>query len=72
MTVHPPSHITNQLRDISVYFRSDDLASDMARVRELGGRIVLERQDIAGYGALGIFLDPMGNRVAFWQADYPS
>jgi len=62
----------NQAGDVLVYFHSDDLDADMARVKELGGRIVLERQDIDGYGALGIFLDPMGNRVAFWQSTHPS
>jgi len=62
----------NQAGDVLVYFHSDDLDADMARVKELGGRIVLERSDIEGYGALGIFLDPMGNRVAFWQSAHPS
>ena len=50
-----------------VYFYSENLQADMDRVKALGGRIVIERLDVIGYGALGIFLDPMGKHVAFWQ-----
>lgn len=57
--------------DVLLYFHSTDLDADMARVSELGGQVILPRQDIPGFGSLGIFLDPTGNRVAFWQ-DAPS
>jgi len=53
--------------DVLLYFRSDDLDADMARVSELGGKVILPRQEVPGFGALGMFLDPTGNRVAFWQ-----
>ncbi len=53
--------------DVILYFHSDDLEADMARVSELGGQVLLPRQEIPGFGALGIFMDPTGNRVAFWQ-----
>ena len=53
--------------DVLLYFQSDDLDADMARVSELGGQVILARQDVPGFGALGMFLDPTGNRVAFWQ-----
>ncbi len=53
--------------DVLLYFGSDDLDADMARVSELGGTVLLPRQDIPGFGSLGLFLDPTGNRVAFWQ-----
>ncbi len=57
--------------DVILYFHSDDLDADIARVAELGGEVVLPRQDIPGFGALGIFKDPTGNRVAFWQSANP-
>ena len=53
--------------DVLLYFHSEDLDADMARVSELGGKVILQRQDVPGFGALGMFLDPTGNRVAFWQ-----
>jgi len=40
-------------------------------VPELGGTVILPRQDVPGFGALGMFLDPTGNRVAFWQSVSP-
>ena len=61
-----------KIGDVLIYFNSDDLDADMAKVTELGGSVILPRQDIEGYGSLGIFLDPMGNRAAFWQSDMPS
>jgi len=57
--------------DVLLYFHSDDLDADMARVPELGGQVILPRQDIPGFGSLGMFLDPTGNRVAFWQSVSP-
>ena len=54
--------------DVILYFHSDDLYADMARVPELGGKVILPRQDVPGFGSLGMFLDPTGNRVAFWQS----
>ncbi|MCY4539632.1 MAG: VOC family protein [Chloroflexi bacterium] len=57
--------------DVILYFHSDDLDADIARAAELGGEVVLPRQDIPGFGALGIFKDPTGNRVAFWQSANP-
>ena len=57
--------------DVLLYFHSDDLDADMARVSELGGQVLLPRQEVPGFGALGIFKDPTGNRVAFWQSADP-
>ena len=57
--------------DVMLYFHSDDLDADMARAGELGGQVLLPRQDIPGFGSLGIFMDPTGNRVAFWQSTNP-
>ena len=57
--------------DVILYFHSDDLDADIARAGELGGTVLLPRQDIPGFGALGIFKDPTGNRVAFWQSANP-
>ena len=54
--------------DVILYFDSDDLDADMARVGDLGGTVLMARQDIPGFGSLGLFLDPTGNRVAFWQS----
>ena len=57
---------------LNLYFHSDDIDADMARVRELGGKVLIERIDVQGHGALGMFQDPTGNRVFFWQNADPS
>lgn len=61
----------NQPGDVMLYFHSDDLDADIARAAELGAQIVLPRQDVPGFGSFGIFKDPTGNRVAFWQSANP-
>ncbi len=61
----------NQPGDVILYFHSDDLDADIARAAELGGEVILPRQDIPGFGAMGLFKDPTGNRVAFWQSANP-
>jgi len=72
MTALAPLGDDIQAGDILLYFASEDLDADMARVSELGGTVLLPRQEVPGFGALGLFLDPTGNRVAFWQNAAPA
>lgn len=58
---------TNKPGDVILYFGSDDLDADLAKVQELGGKVVVPKQEVEGFGAYGIFMDPTGNKVAFWQ-----
>ena len=49
------------------YLRSRDCAADAAKVQQLGGRVAVERTEIADVGAWTDTLDPWNNEVAFWQ-----
>ena len=54
--------------DVLIYLHSDDIEADVQRVRDLGGTVVAEKVEVPGNGALAIWLDPAGNRMAFWQS----
>src|ERR671925_658750 len=49
------------------YVRVDDLKQAEARIRELGGQIVLPRTDIPGMGSFFWFRIPSGPIMACWQ-----
>ena len=42
-------------------------ADDLKKVEELGGKVVMPEFPIGQWGAMAIFLDPTGNRVALWK-----
>lgn len=58
--------------ELKEYFHTDDLAKAMAEVKKLGYRIILERLDIIGFGAAGLFIDDMGDCIGLWEIDNPT
>ena len=44
----------------------------MAKVKKLGGKVVVPFMPVPGHGALGIFLDPTGASCAVWEAAAPA
>jgi uncharacterized protein len=53
--------------DVIIYIASDDLEADLGRIEEKGGKTVLSKQEVPGFGHFAIFTDPTGNRVALWK-----
>ncbi|MCA9679582.1 MAG: hypothetical protein H6708_17610 [Kofleriaceae bacterium] len=45
----------------------NDCEAAAARAKELGGRVMYTRSEVAGSGAFTAALDPWGNEVWFWQ-----
>jgi len=54
-----PSHDGG--KRLSVYLRVEDLAATLARVEELGGKVVLPPSQVPGGPKLAMFADPAGN-----------
>jgi uncharacterized protein len=46
-----------------IYFNVTDIDSVLDRVRQYGGKVLREKQEIGEYGFIGIFEDPEGNRL---------
>lgn len=47
----------------TIYFFSDDVANELARVTELGGQIVLPKTSIGEHGFIAQIIDTEGNRL---------
>ncbi|MDQ1537818.1 MAG: uncharacterized protein QOE58_2211 [Actinomycetota bacterium] len=45
----------------------DDVEAALAKVEELGGKIVQPRQEVPGMGYTAYFNDPEGNLMGMWQ-----
>ncbi len=43
----------------------------MAKVKKLGGKVVVPFMPVPGHGALGVFIDPTGASCAVWEASAP-
>jgi predicted enzyme related to lactoylglutathione lyase len=52
----------------SVYFASDDVDATIAKVKELGGNLVMGPMDVMEEGRLAFFADPTGAHFGVWQA----
>lgn len=49
------------------YVNVDDIDAYVAKCEALGGKIVVPRQDIPGYGSFAWLSDPDGNTVGLWK-----
>ncbi len=52
---------------VSAYITVKDLEAAEARVRELGGHIVVSKHEVPGMGHFSTFVDADGNVMAVWQ-----
>ena len=64
--IHPP--MSDQDKGPVIYFGSDDIDADLAKVRELGGEAE-EKQPIPNVGWFARAKDPAGNSFSFFQSD---
>lgn len=51
------------------YVGVKSVKKSMEKAKTLGARPVIEYDQIPGYGALGIFVDPTGATFAVWEAE---
>lgn len=53
---------------VAVYVGVDSIEETVKKVRDAGGRIVVEKQEVPGMGWFTTFLDPEGNEMSLWQS----
>lgn len=51
---------------VLIYVSSDDIDATLAKVEELGGKVVTRKTEIPHTGWFAIFTDPTGNRIALY------
>lgn len=53
--------------NMALYIDVDDLAAYVERIKQAGGKIMVERMEVPGVGALALFEDPDGRVLGLWQ-----
>jgi uncharacterized protein len=53
----------NPAGKIVIYVYSDDIDSDLEKVKKLGGKVALEKMVVPDVGWIAIFEDPTGNHI---------
>lgn len=56
----------NPAGQVLVYIDSDDIEADLAKVKQLGGKVLHEKTEIPGMGWFAVFQDPTGNALALY------
>jgi predicted enzyme related to lactoylglutathione lyase len=56
---------------LSLYIDVDDLAPFCQRIRDAGGKVLVERQEVPGVGSFALFEDPEGRVLGMWQQNRP-
>jgi predicted enzyme related to lactoylglutathione lyase len=54
--------------EVIVYIDSTDIAADLKKIEAAGGKVVLPKTDIPGWGSYALFNDPAGNTLALWTS----
>jgi hypothetical protein len=57
----------NPAGTVVFYIHTDDLAASVAKVKEMGGEIMVESYEIPTVGTMATFKDPSGNMVSLLQ-----
>lgn len=52
-----------------LYFATDDIEADAARVEELGGKVVYPPMAVGTFGSMATCTDPTGATFSLWQAN---
>ena len=52
---------------VLVYVQTDDIEVTLAKVKSLGGRVLVPKTEIPNVGWFGIFSDPTGNSVGLYS-----
>src|SRR4051812_44061900 len=51
----------------TTYVSTDDAEAVAAKVREAGGRVMMDPFDVLGAGRMAVFVDPAGAYISVWQ-----
>jgi predicted enzyme related to lactoylglutathione lyase len=53
---------------VKIYMRVDDLSTYLQKAQDLGAKVLVEPQDLAGgWGTIAVVSDPDGNPVGLWK-----
>jgi len=58
---------TDEQKGIMIYFKVDDIEQTLNKVKQLGGKVTLEKTEIPNVGYYAIFSDLDGNQIALFN-----
>ncbi|HLE51570.1 MAG TPA: VOC family protein [Anaerolineales bacterium] len=58
----------NPAGSVVVYIGTDDIEASLAKAETLGGKAIVPKTEIPGFGWFGMFLDPTGNKMGLYTA----
>jgi predicted enzyme related to lactoylglutathione lyase len=58
--------------DVILYLSSEDVAADLTRIEQAGGKKFSDPFKVGDFGEMAFFSDPTGNRLALWKELQPS
>lgn len=65
LVLHKDFYKSSDIAGPLIYFSSEDVAIELKKVEEAGGKVQIEKRMISPeYGYMGVFLDSEGNRIA--------
>jgi predicted enzyme related to lactoylglutathione lyase len=53
--------------NMALYIDVDELPAYCKKIKEAGGKVIIERQDVPGVGAFSLFEDPDGRVLGMWH-----
>lgn len=53
--------------NMAFYIDVDDLSAYGKKIKDAGGKVVIERQEVPGMGAFSLFEDPEGRVLGLWH-----
>ena len=53
--------------NMSLYIMVDDLDAHTKRILDAGGKMIVEKQEVAGMGWFSLFSDPDGRVMGIWK-----
>jgi predicted enzyme related to lactoylglutathione lyase len=54
--------------NVTVYLGTDDIDASLESIEKGGGTMVVPKQEIPTVGWFAVFIDPAGNKLAFFQS----
>jgi predicted enzyme related to lactoylglutathione lyase len=65
----PVDGVTNKTDRLLVYVESEDIEADLKKAESLGGKMLMPKTEIPGFGWFAVFSDPEGNTLALYTGN---
>ena len=52
--------------EVVIYVQSEDIDADLKKIETLGGKTIMPKDEVPGFGWLAMFSDLDGNTLALW------